>query len=82
MKRSGVNPGVHLTCRRFEDEIELFIDGCYLCEESKQTVRELSMSQEMDNRRGEPAKGRNQVWTGEAIVHPSGRRPWIGVHGI
>ena len=35
MKRSGVKPGVHLTCRRFEDEIELFVDGCFLCEESK-----------------------------------------------
>ena len=37
MKRSGVNPGVHLTCGRFEDEIELCGVGCaFLCKETKQ----------------------------------------------
>ena len=33
------NPGVHLTCRRFEDEIELVVVRCFLCEEIKRGAR-------------------------------------------
>ena len=71
-ERSGVNPGVRLTCRRFEDEVELFDVKCCLCEESKrlEIIGCRSGAAVAGHLGRKQAKGRSQVYTGEESVHP------------
>ena len=65
---------MRLTCRRFEDEVELFDVKCCLCEESKQLeiIGCRSGAAVAGHLGRKQAKGRSQVYTGEESVHPNG----------
>ena len=62
-----------MTCRRFEDEVELFDVKCCLCEESKQLeIIDCRSGAAVAGHLGrKQAKGRSQVYTGEESVHPN-----------
>ena len=58
MKRSGVNPGVHLTCGRFEDGIELLGSCAFARDPSREAF---DQRQDWRSLSGEKtAEGKNQ----------------------
>ena len=58
-KKSGVKPGVHLTCRRLEGEDEFGgCGGCHLCEQTKHW--EMLLNWSGGALTGNTAKGKNQ----------------------
>ena len=77
MKKSGVNPGVHLTCRRLEGEVE-FCVRCCLCEGTKQWSS-LSTVPQRSNKEENWPKGETMCGPEKRVCPPEEAldwRPW------